>query len=149
MPFDPSPVATRLRKLHRAGHLSHTAYAIADTLLWSCRAPGRDDAQVSYRRLADLAHAGYASAVDAVAVLVRLGVLTKQKTRLRVAWSLGIASRQGRNIYRWLAVQRAPRTESAQQTTTREQVSKPASMALEMALSRLGSVLGGRREAVR
>jgi len=144
MPFDPSPVAKRLRSLHRAGRLTHAEYAVADTLLWSCRAPGRDESQIGYRQLAKLARVAYSTVVAAVAKLVALGVMTKRKTRLRVAWSLGVASRQWRNIYRLIAVQPVPRTESDQRPAVSVKVSKPASMALEMALSRLGSVLGGR-----
>jgi hypothetical protein len=144
MLFDPSPIAKRLRSLHRAGRLTHAEYAVGDTLLWSCRAPGRDDSQIGYKQIAKLAHVAYSTAVAAVAKLIALRVLTKRKTRLRVVWSLGIASRQWRNIYRLVAVQPAPRTESDQRPAVSVKVSKPASMALEMALSRLGSVLGGR-----
>lgn len=137
MPFDPSFVAKRLRKLHRAGDISHATYAVGDTLLWSCRAPGRDETQISYKRLAALAHVAYSTAVEAVAKLIDKGIITKRKTRLRVAWSLGVASRQWRNIYRLIA----PNTESSQMPAKSVQVKKEASKMLDEALARLGSAI--------
>jgi hypothetical protein len=123
MRFDPVPAAKRLRKLHRAGRISHATYAVGDALLWSCRAPGRDEAQISYDRLAKLAGVGRSTATEAVKRLRALGVLSWRKTRLRVAWALGVASRQGRNVYRLFA---APITESGQQSIDSKQVSKKA-----------------------
>src|SRR6516165_2857418 len=98
--MDAITVAKRSRKLLRKGLITPHQYAVADALLWSCRAPGRDEAQISCHRLARLAGVGRSTAVEAVKRLRDLGVLTWRKTRLRVAWSLGVASRQGRNIYR-------------------------------------------------
>jgi DNA-binding MurR/RpiR family transcriptional regulator len=141
MPFDPTTIARRLRVLHRAGHLTHAEYVVADTLLWSCRVPGRPDAQVSYRRLARLAHVATSKAQAAIRRLRELGVLTWRKTRLRVAWSLGTASRQWRNVYTLVAVAAVPRTDTSQRPADRKQVSKKASDALEQALGRLGSAL--------
>jgi DNA-binding IclR family transcriptional regulator len=120
-PFDPAPSAKRLRKLLRKHLITPHQYAVADALLWSCRAPGRDEAQISYDRLAELAGVGRSTAVEAVKALRRLGVLSWRKTRLRVAWSLGIASRQWRNIYRLLT---GPCTEFAGQPTDSVQASK-------------------------
>jgi hypothetical protein len=121
MQFDPVAYAVRLRKLHRAGLITHAQYAVGDAILWSCRPTGRDATQVSYDRLAELAHVGRSTAVAAVKRLRALGILAWQKTRLRVVWSLGVASRQGRNIYRLIA---APRTESDHWPTDRKQVRK-------------------------
>jgi hypothetical protein len=119
--FDPAHAAKRLRTLLRKGLITPHQFAIADALLWSCRAPGRDEAQISYHRLARLAGVGRSTAVEAVKRLRDLGVLSWRKTRLRVAWSLGVASRQWRNIYRLLA---GPLTESSGQPTDRVQARK-------------------------
>jgi hypothetical protein len=102
-PFNPVAVAHRLQKLCRARRITPFDLVVGLTLLWSCRAPGRDEAQVSFDRLADLAGVGRTAAVKSVGRLRRLRLLHRQKTRLRVVWSLGIASRQGRNIYRWIS----------------------------------------------
>jgi hypothetical protein len=119
--FDATTVAKRLRKLLRKGLITPHQFAVADALLWSCRAPGHDETQVSYHRLARLAGVGRSTAVEAVKRLRDLGVLSWRQTRLRVAWSLGVASRQWRNIYRLLA---APLTESSTRTTDRVQAKK-------------------------
>jgi hypothetical protein len=127
-PFNPAPAASRLRKLLRKGLITPHQFAVADALLWSCRAPGRDEAQISYDRLAKLAGVGRSTAVEAVKRLRDLGVLSWRKTRLRVAWSLGVASRQWRNIYRLLA---GPFTESSEQPTDRVQASKKGGLEKE------------------
>ena len=126
--FDATTVAKRLRTLLRKGRITPHQYAVADALLWSCRAPGRDEAQISYHRLARLAGVGRSTAVEAVKRLRDLGVLSWRKTRLRVAWSLGVASRQWRNIYRLLA---GPLTESRGQPTDRVQAKKKARIEVE------------------
>jgi hypothetical protein len=120
-PFDAAPAAARLRKLLRRGLITPHQFAVADALLWSCRAPGREEAQVSYHRLAKLAGVGRSTAVEAVKRLRDLGVLSWRKTRLRVVWSLGVASRQWRNIYRLLA---GSHTESSAWLADRVQASK-------------------------
>jgi hypothetical protein len=119
--FNATTVAKRLRTLLRKGRITPHQYAIADCLLWSCRAPGRDEIQVSYHRLAKLAGVGRSTAVEAVKRLRDLGVLSWRRTRLRVAWSLGVASRQWRNIYHLLA---GPLTESSTRPTDRVQARK-------------------------
>ena len=125
--FDATTVAKRLRTLLRKGRITPHQYAVADALLWSCRAPGRDEAQISYHRLAKLAGVGRSTAVEAVRRLRSLGVLSWRQTRLRVAWSFGVASRQWRNIYRLL-----PHTESAAQPADRGQASKKAGIEVAM-----------------
>ena len=54
----PSPILIikRARKLLRCGKLSHTAYGVLDTLLWSCRPKSGSSAVVSYNALARLTH---------------------------------------------------------------------------------------------
>jgi hypothetical protein len=81
-------------------------------------------------------------------------VLAWRKTRLRVAWSLGIASRQWRNIYRLLA---GPHTESSGQPTGSVQASKKearevvhvAPMERSTALAVLAAVAMRRMQALR
>ena len=150
--FNPTAIAGRLRKLRRARRITPAQHAIGDTLLWSCRAPGKDAAMVSYDRLATLAGVGRTTAVEAVRVLRGLGCLIREKTRLRVAWSLGTASRQGRNIYRWIA---APTTECTQrptdQTLGRKQEARERKAAVAAALEAvkgLPNLLAARRAAL-
>jgi hypothetical protein len=92
-----------LRQMKRRGVISKAVYCVGDAMLWSCRAPGKNAIQVSYDRLADLAGVSRRTAVEAVKQLVALKWLVKEKTRVRVSWAWGVAVRQGRNIYRWLA----------------------------------------------
>jgi hypothetical protein len=79
---------------------------------------------------AKLAGVGRSTAVEAIKRLRDLGVLTWRKTRLRVAWSLDVASRQWRNIYRLLA---AMNTESSRQPTDQEPVRKKNGIEAERA----------------
>jgi hypothetical protein len=151
--YDPAHAAKRLRTLLRKGRITPHQFAIADALLWSCRAPGRDEAQVSYHRLAKLAGVGRSTAVEAVRRLRVLGVLSWRKTRLRVVWSLGVASRQWRNIYRLLA---GPLTESSTRTTDRVQARKKdriespqvAPEARQAALETLAAIAARRMKAL-
>lgn len=149
--FRPTDIAQRLHRLCRARLINPYDLTVGLTLLWSCRQPGREDAQVSFDRLAKLAGVGRTKAVEAVGKLRRLCVLARQKTRLRVVWALGIASRQGRNVYRWFA---PPATEFASRPTNQMQVSKKEDCqqerrgregALEAALASLGARLGATR----
>lgn len=111
--FDPIRTDRHLRGLHRLGLLTHAQLAIATTMLWDLRARGRDESQVGYDRIAAIARAGRRTVAGAVQQLRALGVLTWRQTRLRVVWGGGEASRQWRNVYRWLANPR-PLTECSQ-----------------------------------
>lgn len=113
MRFDPIAYQKNTRRLHRSGALTHAQFAVADAMTWSCRAKGSDTFQAAYDRIADLAHVAHSTVVTAVARLKALGLLTWRKTRLRVVWSLGVASRQWRNVY----TLRAPATESDHRPT--------------------------------
>lgn len=99
MRFDPIAFQRQTRRLHRSGALTHAQFAVADVMTWSCRPKGEAAFQASYDRIADLAHVAHSTVVTAVARLRELGLLTWRKTRLRVVWSLGVASRQWRNVY--------------------------------------------------
>jgi len=154
-----NPVATAraLQRFCRERRITPYDLAVGMALLWSCRAPGAAACMVSFTRLAKLAGVGRSTAVEAVRKLRDLGVLIREKTRLRVTWALGIASRQGRNIYRWAKLA----TEAATPPTDQMQVRKQAKEALhrggaaplpvpkrgglEAALASLGARLGTTR----
>jgi hypothetical protein len=120
LPVNPVAVAKRLSALRRSGRIDALTCQVGLVLLWECRAPGRDEAQVSYARLAELTGIGITKTKEAVATLKRLGVLTWRRTRLRIAWGAGVASRQWRNVYLFLA----PATEVAARPTDSRQLKK-------------------------
>lgn len=113
MRFDPIAYQKTTRRLHRSGALTHAQFTVADVMTWSCRPKGEAAFQASYDRIAELAHVAHSTVVTAVARLKALGLLTWRKTRLRVVWSLGVASRQWRNVYTLTA----PATESDHRPT--------------------------------
>jgi hypothetical protein len=146
-------VERHLQRLCRAKIIRPHHLAVGLTLLWNCRQPGGEAAQVSYDRLAALAGVCRRTAVDAVGLLCRLGVLAKEKTRLRVIWAFGTAIRQGRNIYCWLAIPECtPCATNQQQESKKEGHRGGAALlsvpkrrgegALEAALASLGARLG-------
>lgn len=148
-PTQAAATARRLRVLLRAGKLTHHHYALADCMLWACRAPGADRLTASYSKLQALAHMARATIAAGIASLERLGILARIKRRVRVRWALGIASRQAANGY----VFAVPTTEFSSQPVDRELGSKPADKksaqgrageGLEVALSRLGQTLRGK-----
>ena len=99
-PAQAAAVAKRGRKLLRAGRITHRTHAILDTLLWSCRRPDTGAIVVSYTGLCKLVNVSRKVAVAAVAALERLGVLSRIKRRVRVAWHQGgQQSRQATNAY--------------------------------------------------
>jgi hypothetical protein len=55
MNFNPVACSIQLRKLLGARKITPHEYAVGDVVLWRCRASGRDTAQVSYKRIAQLA----------------------------------------------------------------------------------------------
>jgi hypothetical protein len=141
--FDPSRTAKQLDLLRRNGRISRVTNDVGRTLLWSCRANGRDEAQVSYDRIAKLARVARSVISPAIKELRKLGILTWKKTRIRVVWALGIANRQGRNVYRFVTLAPKPPAipESNQQPANKVQVSKKGSQMLDEALARLGSAI--------
>jgi hypothetical protein len=116
-------------------------------LLWQCRGRDQHEACVSYDRLAAISGVSRTTVADAITRLRDLGVLAWRKTRLRIAWGAGIASRQWRNVYRWIA---APVTESATRTANKEQEKKKcieqAVTQLVRSTSTLPNLLKARRE---
>lgn len=136
--FNPTATARTLQQLCRHGVITPHDLAVGMALLWSCRQPGAEACMVGFKRLAKLAGVGRTTAVEAVGKLRALGVLVREKTRLRVRWGLGIASRQGRNIYRWAALA----TEAAGRATDQMQGRKKEAFeqveAAQAALARVG-----------
>jgi hypothetical protein len=119
--MSPPIVSKNLLLAAAARLISGSELKVGSALLWRCRPPGGEVARVSYSRLAKLAGVARSTAVQAVARLRELGLLVREKTRLRVRWSLGVASRQGCNLYRW---SRVASTESDHRPVIQMQVSK-------------------------
>jgi DNA-binding MarR family transcriptional regulator len=131
-PTQAAEIASRARKLLRAGRLTHRSYAVLDALLWSSRERGADSAVASYSRLQKLAHVARGTVAKAIAELTALGLIQRVKRRVLVLWhNGGRAWRQMSNAYRLIAAPRCeftPQTDSQQtkilnlmEPTTREQ----------------------------
>lgn len=105
-------IAKRGRALLRAGEITHRELALLDCLLWSCRTPGRALARVSYTKLEQLVRICRETVAKGLDRLEAVGLLRRQKVRLRVVWGGATASRQGVSVYQLLV----PATESADQT---------------------------------
>lgn len=98
-PSQAGALMRRARKLLRAGRLTAKQFVLFDAIVWSCRAPMADRLSVSFTRMAKLARQARATAICGVSVFERLGLLSRQKRRVRVLWGGSIASRQATNIY--------------------------------------------------
>jgi hypothetical protein len=107
---DAIAIAKRSRKLLRAGRITHRQFAVVDCLLWCCRSPS-GAIVVSYTGLQRLTRVARATVAGAVAALERLGVLTRIRRRVRVAWGAAVASRQATSAYAL-----HPRTEFSRRT---------------------------------
>ena len=92
-PSEAAAVAKRGRKLLRAGRITHRQLALLDCLLWSCRNPITGAIVVSYSALQRLCHVARSTIAEALHVLERLGVLTRIKRRVRLAWLPGVPAR--------------------------------------------------------
>lgn len=130
MSFNPVRIEKHLRGLCRLRVIRPHDLAAGLALLWSCRAPGAEEAMVSLRRLADLAGIGRRKAVQAVQRLAALGVLSWRRTRVRVSWGRAEASRQGPSVYRW-----RPDTECTPGPAYQTQESKQEGIEAERALA--------------
>jgi hypothetical protein len=97
--MDAIAVAKRGRRLLRKGLITHRQLVVLDCLLWCCRdRSGR--ITVSYTALCRLCHIGRATIAEALARLQTLGLLSRIKRRVRVAWHQGgTASRQAISSY--------------------------------------------------
>jgi hypothetical protein len=148
--YNPVVIAKRLSALRRAGHIDALTCQVGVVLLWECRAPGHDEIQVSYRRLAELTGIGETKTKEAIATLKRLGVLTWRRTCQWIFWCGSRARRQGRNAYRFLVpgpeVARRP-TNSGQEKKEKDRIERKVSPhRVERALAALGRALTGAHE---
>jgi hypothetical protein len=99
-PAEAGAVATRARKLLRAGRISHRTHVLLDCLLWSCRNPATGAITVSFGALQRLAHMARATVAAGLGALEQVGLLTRIRRRVRVSWVRGgHASRQATNSY--------------------------------------------------
>jgi hypothetical protein len=99
-PAQAGAIAKRCRRLLRRGRLTHRQFALLDTLLWSCRRPGSGVAVASYSALQKLVRIARETLAEGLRQLEALGLLSKVKRRVRVAWhNGGQQSRQATNAY--------------------------------------------------
>ena len=93
--------ARRGRKLLRRGELTHSQLVLLDCLLWTCRRPDTGVVVVSYTALQKLAHMARETVARGLRALERVGLLSRTRRRLRVAWHQGgVRVRQLANAYR-------------------------------------------------
>jgi hypothetical protein len=144
MRFHPVVAAQRLSALRRGGWIDPLTFTVACVLLWECRAKNHDRAQVSLERLAALAGVGLTKTKEAVARLIELGVIAKQKTH---QWIDGLR-RQGRNIYRFVAAgpEVAARPTVSRQEKKQRRCEERRGRLVRGALASLGRALRGVRE---
>ena len=99
-PAQAGAIAKHCRKLLRHRKLTHRQFALLDTLLWSCRRPGSGVAVVSYGALQKLVRVARETLAEGLRRLEVLGLLSKIKRRVRVAWhNGGQQSQQATNAY--------------------------------------------------
>lgn len=138
------------RQALRRGHLTKSDFVLFESLMWSCRAPLARRARASLTELQKLTTSCRETIVAGINRLVAIGLLRKNKQRIRVAWGLGIASRQAKTIYEFIV----PATESVPPTVIRERDSftavkpraNPLPLALQGALDRLQGAMGERED---
>ena len=100
-PTEAADTAKRGRKLLRRGELTHSQIVLLDCLLWCCRRPDTGAIVVSYTALQRLAHMARETVARGLRALERVGLLTRTKRRLRLAWHQGgVRVRQLTNAYR-------------------------------------------------
>jgi len=93
-------IAKRARKLLRKGMLTHHQAVVLDCLLWACRNPATGAILVSYSALQRLCHCARATIAAALDALQRVGLLSRVKRRVRLAWHQGgTTSRQATSCY--------------------------------------------------
>ena len=132
-------IAQRVRLLRRQRLLTAHQAALADVLLWTARKPGSGLLAASLAVLARLAGQARSTATEGVRRLEELGLITRIRRRVRVAWiGGGQASRQIANAYRLLA----PDTETAarparEQSLTIISVTSPPSGTMKAAVEAL------------
>ena len=100
-PAEAAAIAKRGRKLLRCGELTHRELCLLDCLLWSCRHPDSGAIVASYTALQRLAHQARETVARGLRALERVGLLSRTKRRIRLAWHQGgVRVRQLTNAYR-------------------------------------------------
>ena len=100
-PIEAAAIAKRGRKLLRRGEVTHRELALLDCLLWSCRDPSSGAIVASYTALQRLAHMARETVARGLRTLERVGLLSRTKRRVRLAWHQGgVRVRQIANAYR-------------------------------------------------
>jgi DNA-binding transcriptional MocR family regulator len=91
--------AYKARRLRSQRQITLSQFVLHDCLLWQARKPGQGRLTISLRRLAALSGLTRSTVAAGVQALERLGLIRRIKRRIRVAWALGVASRQAANGY--------------------------------------------------
>jgi CRP-like cAMP-binding protein len=85
-PSQAAHVASRGRKLLRAGRITHAQFTVLDALLWSGRDRGTDTATVAYDGIMKLAHCCRSTVAKTITRLVALGIVQKTKRAVLAIW---------------------------------------------------------------
>jgi len=140
LPSTASRIAATGRRLLTARLLRPADYAVLDALLWRVRRPGMWDCDPDYATLARLAGICRGRAIEAVRVLVSLGLITKTRRHALVRWGRNraqVAARQLSNAYVFCA----PIIESSPRPADSVSGLDSGSVRLERALAGLGRAM--------
>jgi hypothetical protein len=115
-PCQAAHVASRGRKLLRAGRITHAQFAILDSMLWSGRDRSSDTATISYDGIMKLAHCCRSTVAKTITRLVALGVVQKTKRKVLAIWNNGGRQwKQLPNQYRLIHCESVGQTDSKQE----------------------------------
>jgi hypothetical protein len=139
--------AQHCRRLLTAHIITPHDFAVADAALWRLRRHGRADWCADYASIARLAGVARSTAFNSMQKLMQLGIVTKTRRRLRVAWGRAgacVASRAMPNGWKFC-------TESAARTPDKGEAriisckhgAPMKKNALERALSLLAGAIAG------
>jgi len=143
-PTTASRIAATGRRLLTARLLRPADYAVLDALLWRVRRPGRWDCDPDYATLARLAGICRGRVIEAVRVLVSLGLITKTRRHALIRWGRNraqVAARQLSNAYVFCA----PSKESSGRSADSDSRLERGSTGLERALAGLGAAISPRQ----
>lgn len=130
-----------LRRLRKLGVIDPATFCVADILLWLFRKPLQSSAMARLKAIARESGVKLTKVKQAVAQLDALGLVRRERKRVRVFWGHNkqlVASRQAPNVYRFVL----PSTEVASRPPdTRVQTLILAARPLEAALAALGAGL--------
>lgn len=117
--FSAVAYAKALRQAHATGLLTHAEWAVGENILWSRPPGGGAETQISYNQIAKAAGTARGTVATAIKALRSLGLLTWEKTRIRVLGRVW----QWKNRYRLLvpaASESKPRTTDGEQGRKKE-----------------------------